>query len=253
MNDNIRLEEEAVMTYEIQKSTEENRCLAYRDELKWTAEIENGTRMDTGKKLTAGQLEKLEMIGTFSNKNAFKQYEYMVITTAALACRAAIRGGVNAYDAYLLADVFFQKASLCTNVMELLHLYTEIADEFSSKVRKARENQSPDLIEQCRDYIARHRTRKFSLPSLAAELKRNPSYLSRVFSEQTGKTLQEYALEQRLDAGANLLRYSDSSVGEIAGYLSFSSQSYFGEQFKKQFGQSPAEYRKLHKIRDFKE
>lgn len=241
------------LIYEIQESTEEKRRMAYRDELKWTAEIENGTRMDTRKKLTAKELEKLERIGTLSNKNALKQYEYMVVSSATLACRAAIRGGVRAYDAYLLADVFFQKASMCTDVMELLKLYTEVVDGFSSRVRNVKENRSLDLVERCRDYIARHKTKKFSLKEMAEELGKSPGYLSRLFSEQTGTALQDYALEQRLEAGANLLRYSNRSVGEIAEYLHFSSQSYFGEYFKRKYGETPAEYRKGHKVRDFKE
>lgn len=137
--------------------------------------------------------------------------------------------------------------------MELLRLYAEITDEFSSQVRKAKEHHSIDIVEQCKEYIARSRTKKFSLKELAKELEKNPSYLSRVFSEWEGRTLQEYALSLRLEAGANLLKYSDKSVGEIAEYLNFSSQSYFGEYFKRQFGQTPAEYRRKNKIRDFKE
>ncbi len=253
MNANVRLEEEEVLIYEIQSSTEENRRLAYRDELIWTAEIESGIRKETKKKLQSENLKKLEQVGKLSNKNAYKQFEYMVISSACLACRAAIRGGVNVYDAYALADLFYQKTSLCKNVMELLQLYTQIADEFSSQVRKAKENRSSGVVEQCKDYIARNRTKKFSLPALAEALGKNPSYLSRIFSEQTGKTLQEYALSHRLEAGANLLKYSDRSIGEISEYLNFSSQSYFGEHFKRQYGRTPAAYRRVHKIRDFKQ
>lgn len=160
---------------------------------------------------------------------------------------------MNAFDAYHLADVYFQKVSLCTDVMQLLQLYMEMADEYSSQVRKVKENQSSDTIEQCKEYIARHRTKKFSLTELAKELGKSPSYLSRAFSELTHKTLQEYALEKRLEAGANLLKYSEQSVGNISEYLNFPSQSYFGDRFKKMYGQSPGEFRKTHKIHDFKE
>lgn len=249
----VRVSSEEVMIYEISSATEEKRRLAYRDELKWAAEIENGTRTETKNLFQPENLEKLKMIGTLSNKNALKQYEYMVITSACLACRAAIRGGVDVYEAYALTDIYYQKASMCSSVMELLQLYAEIADEFSSRVRRAKESRMSDVVEHCKDYIARNRTRKFSLTLLAAELEKNPSYLSHIFSEQTGRTLQDYALSLRLEAGANLLKYSDRSVGEIAEYLHFSSQSYFGEYFKKQYGKTPAEYRKHYKIRDFKE
>lgn len=214
---------EEVMIYEISAENEEKRRLAYHDEMRWVAEIENGTRTETKKLFQAENLEKLKMIGTLSNKNAFKQYEYMVITSTCLACRAAIRGGVNVYDAYALADIFYQKVSMCSSVMELLRLYAEITDEFSSQVRKVKEHHSIDIVEQCKEYIARNRTKKFSLKEMAAELEKNPSYLSRIFSEREGRTLQDYALSLRLEAGANLLKYSNQSAGEIAEYLNFPS------------------------------
>lgn len=249
----LQVEKDEFMIYEIQESTAEKRRLAYHDELKWTAEIENGVRQNTEKKLNPKEMEKLEMIGTLANKNAYKQYEYMVVTSIVLACRAAIRGGLDVYDSYMLADSYLQKVSMCTNIMGLLKLYVRIVDDFSSRVRKTKEQRSDDLVEECKVYIARHRLDKFSLQEMAKEIGKNPSYLSRVFSEKTGKTLQNYALEKRLEAGANLLKYSEHSAGEIAEYLHFSSQSYFGNYFKKQYGETPAEYRKQHKIRDFKE
>lgn len=88
----LRVDKEKVMIYEIEKSTEEKSRLAYRDELQWLAEIENGTRIDSRKKMDSDNIEKLERIGTLSNKNALKQYEYMVVASTTLACRAAIRG-----------------------------------------------------------------------------------------------------------------------------------------------------------------
>lgn len=43
-----------------------------------------------------------------------------------------------------------------------------------------------------------------------------------------------------------MLRYSDYEVKEIANYLSFCSQSYFGNIFRKQTGMTPARYRKKY-------
>ena len=177
----------------------------------------------------------------------------MAVTSTCLASRAAIRGGVNAYEAYRTSEMFLQKISRCTNVMEMLQIHMEISETFSNMVRVVKENRSSDCVEQCKDYIARHRTRKFSLNDLAKTVGKNPSYLSRVFSEQTGMTMQEYALNTRLEAAANILQYSNESVGGISEYLNFPSQSYFGEKFKKKYGVTPAEFRRKNKIRDFKE
>jgi AraC-like DNA-binding protein len=87
---------------------------------------------------------------------------------------------------------------------------------------------------------------------MARELGKSQSYLARRFHEETGITLQQYALDQRLEAGANMLRFSDEKIGDIADYLGFSSQSHFSNLFLKQYRQTPAEYRRKYKIIDFK-
>lgn len=242
-----------MLIYEIKNTTEEKQHLAYQDELRWTMSIENGTLEKREHRITPETLENMERIGTLADSNSIKQVEYMAVTSSCLASRAAIRGGVNAYDAYRTSEMFLQKISQCTNVMEMLKIHLEISETFSNMVREAKKNRNSDCVEQCRDYIARHRTRKFSLNDVAEAVGKNPSYLSRVFSEQMGMTMQEYALNVRLEAAANILQYSNESIGGIAEYLSFPSQSYFGEKFKKKYGTTPAEFRKRNKIRDFKE
>ena len=239
--------------YEIKNTTEEKQHLAYQDEVRWTQAIENGVLEKTEARMTPENLEKVEKIGTLASTNSLKQFEYMAVTACCLASRAAIRGGVNAYEAYQTSEMFLQKISKCTNVMEVLQIHMEISGTFSELVRQVKENRNSDCVEQCKDYIARHRSKKFSLSDVAEAVGKNPSYLSRVFSEQTGMTMQDYALNSRLEAAANMLRFSNESIGEVAEYLCFPSQSYFGERFKKKYGVTPAAYRKQNKIRDFKE
>lgn len=249
----LKINLEDIMSYEIQNTTEEKQHLAYQDEMHWIASIENGTLEPKAERLTPENMKKMEQIGTLAKSNSLKQFEYMAVTSCCLASRAAIRGGVNAYEAYRTSEMFLQKISVCTNVMEILQIHMEISNTFSQMVRNVKESAGLDCIEQCKDYIARHRTQKFSLNDVAKAVGKNPSYLSRVFSEQTGMTMQEYALNVRLEAAANILQYSTESIGNIAEYLNFPSQSYFGERFKKKYRATPAEYRRKHKIRDFKE
>jgi len=242
-----------MMSYEIQNTTEEKQHLAYQDEIRWIMSIENGTLEPKEARMTPENMEKVEQIGTLAKSNSLKQFEYMVVTACCLASRAAIRGGVNAYEAYRTSEMFLQRISVCTNVMEMLQIHMEISNTFAQMVRDVKENRGFDCVEQCKDYIARHRTKKFSLSDVAEAVGKNPSYLSRIFSEQTGMTMQDYALNVRLEAAANILQYSSESIGNVAEYLNFPSQSYFGERFRKKYGVTPAEYRKSHKIRDFKE
>lgn len=238
--------------YQLQQDSEENRRFSYRNEKEWLAQIENGTLQKRQVQIDAESMKKLDRVGRLARDNSFKQYEYMAISQICLASRAAMRGGMNTYDAYTLSDMYYQRVSRCTDIMELLNICLMVEQDFSEQVRLAKErNQKENYIEQCKDYIARHRTTKFSISQMAEELGFSRSYLSRRFSEQTGISIQEYILQVRLEAAANMLRFSEEQIGTIADYLCFPSQSYFTERFRKQYGKTPGEYRKENRIIDF--
>ncbi|MFR8904611.1 MAG: helix-turn-helix domain-containing protein [Blautia wexlerae] len=59
----------------------------------------------------------------------------------------------------------------------------------------------------------------------------NTSYLSDLFHKVEGTTIQQYIRKEKIRLAENMLRYSDYEIKEIASYLSFCSQSYFGKYF----------------------
>ena len=76
------------------------------------------------------------------------------------------------------------------------------------------------------------------------ELEMNASYLSTLFSKETGFSVSEYIRRQKISVAKYLLRYKEYSCSEIAEYLGFSGESHFSALFAKQEGISPKEYRK---------
>ena len=248
-----RIHKKDVLTYEINRQTEEEFRMSYEYEREWLASVENGTVDPSHMFFNEENLQKLKGVGNLADKDSYKQIEYMVITAVALACRAAIRGGVNSNDAYNVADLYYQQVAKCNTIMEMLGIYPNMMLDFSERVRRVNENRLSSDVEKCKDYIARNRTKKFSLADLAENVGKNPSYLSDKFSRETGMTLQEYTKRQRLEAAANMLVYSDTGIGDIAEYLHFSSQSYFGVCFKNYYHMTPAKYRERHRVIDFKE
>ena len=247
-----KIQEHEHLIYQIRQDSEENRRFSYRDEKRWLAQIQNGTLQPRLTRIDGENMQKLDRVGRLAVNNSFKQYEYMVISQICLASRAAMEGGMNTYEAYTLSDMYYQKVSKCTDVMELLNICLQVETDFSEQVRLAKQqNRKDNYIEQCKDYIARHRTKKFSVSEMAKELGINRSYLSRQFSARMGITIQEYALQQRLEAAANMLKYSEEQIKTIAEYLCFPSHSYFSECFRKQYGMTPEDYRKENRVIDF--
>lgn len=244
------MKDEDIIKYEYSRELDEKHRLSYAYEQKWLSDIENGIFDKRSRELSPENIDIMSQVGLLAEDN-FKQTEYMVVAAITLVSRAAIRAGVSTFEAYSVSDLYFQKVSKAKDIMELLHIYMQLAEDYSGRVKIAKENRAADYIERVLDYVARHRTHKISVTDIAKEVGLSTGYLSRKFTEEMGITLQEYILKQRLMAGANMLEFSDLTVGEISEYLSFSSQSYFGDRFKEEYGITPQQYRRVHKIIDF--
>ena len=69
-------------------------------------------------------------------------------------------------------------------------------------------------------------------------------HLSGVVKEVSGKTAGEWIDNFVILEARALLKSSEMSVQEIAEYLHFANQSFFGQYFKHYVGMSPKEYRR---------
>ncbi|MFI5124561.1 MAG: helix-turn-helix domain-containing protein [Chitinophagales bacterium] len=71
------------------------------------------------------------------------------------------------------------------------------------------------------------------------------NYLSNLFSEVEGTTIEKYFINQRIEKVKELLVYDELSLSEIADRLGYSSVAYLSNQFKKITGLTPTFYRGL--------
>jgi AraC-like DNA-binding protein len=79
---------------------------------------------------------------------------------------------------------------------------------------------------------------------LALEFHLSPSYLQRLFKNETGVCMGEWLSEQRLQRAAHLLANSYMSVKEIAHDVGYEHASSFIRAFERRFAQAPVRYRK---------
>ena len=91
---------------------------------------------------------------------------------------------------------------------------------------------------------------KFS-EHLSSSLNYDYTYLSNVFSELEGSTIEKFYIVQRIERVKELIVYEGLSVTEISHYLNFSSVSHLCLQFKKITGQTPSAFKKLCTTEDF--
>ncbi|MXC46845.1 helix-turn-helix domain-containing protein [Escherichia coli] len=70
-------------------------------------------------------------------------------------------------------------------------------------------------------------------------------YIHDIFKESLSMSPGQYIRKRRLSKAAVRLRLTNQSATNIAHQLSFSSQQSFTKEFKKEFGYTPREYRKM--------
>jgi AraC-like DNA-binding protein len=75
------------------------------------------------------------------------------------------------------------------------------------------------------------------------------TYLSNIFSEVQGITLQQFIIMHRIEKIKELLLYNELNLTEISYKLQYSSVAHLSNQFKKVTGLTPSYYRQLKKKR----
>ena len=73
------------------------------------------------------------------------------------------------------------------------------------------------------------------------------SFLSNLFSEIEGTTIEKYFIAQKIERIKELLKYDELSISQIADQLGYSSVAYLSNQFKKETGLTPSFYKSQRK------
>ncbi|MBK8699639.1 MAG: helix-turn-helix domain-containing protein [Saprospiraceae bacterium] len=95
-----------------------------------------------------------------------------------------------------------------------------------------------------------HADKEISVAELAKSMNRSVRQLQRDFKDATTLTPHQLITTIKLEEAAILLMESELTAAEVALRCGFSEPSYFGSVFKKYFGVSPLEYRRLKRRQD---
>jgi transcriptional regulator, AraC family len=82
---------------------------------------------------------------------------------------------------------------------------------------------------------------------LSNTLHHDYNYLSNLFSENEGTTIEKFYITQRIEKVKELLAYDEMSLSEIALQLNYSSVAYLSNQFKKITGFTPSGFKRSNK------
>ncbi|AGB81750.1 Right origin-binding protein [Serratia rubidaea] len=101
-----------------------------------------------------------------------------------------------------------------------------------------------NIIHDLLNWIETHLDQPLLLDNVAAKSGYSKWHLQRMFRSTTGHALGSYIRERRLSKAAQALRSTPRPILDIALQYHFDSQPSFSRAFKKQFGKTPAVYRR---------
>ena len=84
---------------------------------------------------------------------------------------------------------------------------------------------------------------------LSEKLNHNYTYLSNLFSEVKGTTIEKFYLAQKIERVKDLLVYDELNLTEIAFKLHYSSVAHLSNQFKRMTGLTPSHFKNLRNNR----
>jgi AraC-like DNA-binding protein len=113
------------------------------------------------------------------------------------------------------------------------------------------DNSKQQLIEKIKTIIVQHvhhsqeeNNRNYS-EILSKALHKDYSYLSSLFSEVEGITIEKYLINQKIEKVKELIIYDELNLSEIAYQLGYSSVAHLSNQFKKVTGLTPSHFKKV--------
>lgn len=104
-----------------------------------------------------------------------------------------------------------------------------------------------EVTHQVITFLMANQKRKVSLEDVAGHVGLSPSYLDRMFKEETSETPRSFLEKIRVDKAAHLLKHTEYTNLEICYEAGFQSTSHFYKAFRRLKNHSPSEYRKMSK------
>ena len=161
-----------------------------------------------------------------------------------LCSRACIRGGLHPAKAYELQDYYAYHLEISQTTGEVIRCCKDMISDYMSHMQSELHltSLSPSIQNICY-YIQSHLSENISVDTLARMAGYTEYYLTHKFQAETGITIREYILREKVSRAKVLLCDSSQRIQDVSDALGFCNSNYFSVCFKKQTGVSPREYK----------
>ena len=144
-----------------------------------------------------------------------------------------------------ISNRYIEQVENIVSVQQLDQLCLESLSELTHLVQRYQNaiNSENQTIRKAVEYIHDHIYENLSSEEIAQALHLSRGRLSQLFNQEMSLSLPNYINKEKTETAKILLEFTDTRIIDISDLLSFSSQSYFQNVFKKYTGTTPKQYR----------
>lgn len=115
--------------------------------------------------------------------------------------------------------------------------------EVCQEVANQQQSRCNVVVNAVREFINAHYSEPVGLAEASRAVGRNPSYVSRLIKEHTGKSFTQLLTDKRIQEAKRLLKETSLKVGDVAQRVGYVNVRYFNRVFKAAVNMSAHDYR----------
>lgn len=150
----------------------------------------------------------------------------------------------SSYD--IIKDRLYKVADTSENIDEAEKAVINILDELDGVEKSIDSSETNDMISKIIKYIDKNFDKDISLNMVSSEVFLSPSYLSKIFKQETGYSFMQYLTKKRIQRAKEMLQNPDHKISDVAKELSCGNVQNFIRMFKIYEGMTPGHYRGLY-------
>lgn len=130
-------------------------------------------------------------------------------------------------------------------IREMEERLTDMCSRIIAHNREKRLKLNDMTLKLAIEFMENNFNNNITIETVAQHVQRSTSFLSRMFKEATGTTINDYLIHLRIQRACELLRQPNYTLEDICREIGYSNVSYFNKLFKSRTGHTPGQYRLL--------
>ncbi len=126
--------------------------------------------------------------------------------------------------------------------------HERLIKDYCRAIRRQKEENYSNLVISIMYQLEHMYAEDVTISSLAGELSISKNHMITAFRKETGTTPIAYLNNVRMEKAAEQLTSTRKPIQDISISVGIMDNNYFTKMFKKEYGQTPSEYRKSHSL-----